>query len=165
MRRLPQRLTIPLTILLTTLFCLVLLPLLSSQRHDSLLFDSTTWRGRTRRPNPSRIARVTMTFNAEGDDMWERGIALQQRHADTHGYPLFVLRRELLPTYWSKPAYLLSIMLRECEKPEAERLQWLLYVIQAPLFAFLFLSCPVLSCPVLSCPVLSSPCVALPGEQ
>lgn len=128
MRRLPQRLTIPLTVLLTTLFCLVLLPLLSPQRHASLL-DPTTWRGRTTPPNTSRIARVTVSFNAEGDDIWARAIALQQRHADTHGYPLFVLRRELLPSYWSKPAYLLSVMLRECEKPEAERLRWLLYVL------------------------------------
>ena len=127
MRRLSPRLAIPLTILLTTLFCLVLLPLLSQQRHTSLL-DPTTWRARTTPANPARIARVTMSFNADADDIWARAISLHQRHADAHGYPLFVLRRELLPTYWSKPAYVLSVMLRECEKPEAERLQWLLYV-------------------------------------
>jgi hypothetical protein len=36
-----------------------------------------------------------------------------------------VLRRQLLPGFWSKPAYILSRLLEEMAKEEADRLEWI----------------------------------------
>lgn len=76
---------------------------------------------------PSRIARLSISFGEPDNPVWQRLLALQTRHAQRHAYPMYILRRELLPAYWSKPAWLLSVMLAECAKPPDNRLDWLLY--------------------------------------
>lgn len=74
----------------------------------------------------TRIGKCTILFRGNG--FWERCIRTHEQHDKRHGYRLHVLRQELLDDVWSKPAYILSLLLRELAKPESERLEWLLWV-------------------------------------
>jgi hypothetical protein len=74
----------------------------------------------------TRIGKCTILFN--GKDYWERAIRTHEEHDKIHGYRLHVLRQKLLDDVWDKPAYILSLILRELSKPESERLQWLFWV-------------------------------------
>ncbi len=60
--------------------------------------------------------------------LYERALATHETHNGNFGYPFYVLREQILPGYWSKPAYLLRLLLSELERPEAERLKWLVWV-------------------------------------
>ncbi|KAB8349688.1 hypothetical protein FH972_023704 [Carpinus fangiana] len=60
--------------------------------------------------------------------LYERALRTHTAHNRLHNYQMFVLRESILDDVWTKPAYILSIILRELAKPEAERLQWLLWV-------------------------------------
>lgn len=84
----------------------------------------------TRKPavERSRIAKVTMGVGDQLPEVYNRTLAKHVEHSGRYGYETYVLRKPLLEGFWSKPAYLLSIMLSEMEKPEDERLEWLLYV-------------------------------------
>lgn len=62
------------------------------------------------------------------DSLYERALATHHQHNANFGYSFFVLRKQILPDFWSKPAYILQLLLSELEKPEAERLQWLVWV-------------------------------------
>lgn len=73
-----------------------------------------------------RIGKCTILFN--GNAFWERAIRTHERHNREHGYRLHVLRQHLMDDVWSKPAYILSLVLRELAKPESERLEWLFWV-------------------------------------
>ncbi|GAB7364758.1 hypothetical protein MBLNU230_g5556t1 [Neophaeotheca triangularis] len=73
-----------------------------------------------------RIGKCTVLFN--GNSYWERAIRTHESHDRIHGYRLHILRQQLLDDVWSKPAYILSILLRELSKPPADRLDWLLWV-------------------------------------
>lgn len=73
-----------------------------------------------------RIGKCTIMFN--GNSYWERAIRTHERHNKEHGYRLHVLRQRIMDDVWSKPAYILSLLLRELAKPESERLDWLLWV-------------------------------------
>lgn len=59
-------------------------------------------------------------------ESYERAFRLHEAHDRLHGYKSFVLREQMLEGFWSKPAYILSLLLQEMAKPELERLQWLL---------------------------------------
>lgn len=74
----------------------------------------------------TRIGKCTILFN--GDSYWERAIRTHEIHDKIHGYRLHVLRQSLMDDVWSKPAYVLSLLLREMSKPEGERLEWLIWV-------------------------------------
>ncbi|KAI5358868.1 putative Heat shock protein 70kD domain superfamily [Septoria linicola] len=74
----------------------------------------------------TRIGKCTILFY--GNSAWERAIRTHERHDREHGYRLHVLRQQILDDVWSKPAYILSLLLRELAKPESERLEWLLWV-------------------------------------
>lgn len=71
-----------------------------------------------------------MLMVGDYSDIYERALHTHQNHCDQHGYPLFVQRQSLVEgeIYWSKPAYLLSVLLRELGNPDNERLQWLMWV-------------------------------------
>ncbi|CAK4012245.1 glycosyltransferase family 34 [Lecanosticta acicola] len=73
-----------------------------------------------------RIGKCTILFN--GNSFWERAIRTHERHDREHGYRLHVLRQHLMDDVWSKPAYILSLLLRELAKPDHERLEWLFWV-------------------------------------
>lgn len=74
----------------------------------------------------TRVGKCTILFN--GNSFWERAIRTHEEHDRLHGYRLHVLRQQLLDDVWSKPAYILSLLLRELSKPESERLDWLFWV-------------------------------------
>ena len=74
----------------------------------------------------TRIGKCTVLFN--GNSYWERALRSHEDHDALHGYRLHVLRQQLLDDVWSKPAYVLSLLLRELPKPESERLEWLFWV-------------------------------------
>ncbi|KAI7497856.1 glycosyltransferase family 34 protein [Hortaea werneckii] len=74
----------------------------------------------------TRIGKCTILFN--GNSFWERSIQTHEQHDKIHGYRLHVLRQKLLDDVWDKPAYILSLLLRELAKPNAERLEWLFWV-------------------------------------
>ena len=76
----------------------------------------------------SLIAKVTILFHGK-DPTYVRAVQSHQAHNRRFGYPLFVLRHGILDGIWSKPAYLLAILLEELRKPEAHRLKWLLYAV------------------------------------
>ena len=73
-----------------------------------------------------RIGKATVLFS--GNMFWERCIRTHERHDKEHGYRLYVLRQQLIDDVWSKPAYILSLLLREMSKHQSERLDWLFWV-------------------------------------
>jgi hypothetical protein len=75
----------------------------------------------------SLVGKVHAVFG-EPNPVYERALKLHEAHADARGHPMFVLRERILSGLWSKPAYILSVMLQELAKPEGQRLEWLLYV-------------------------------------
>ncbi|OQO08809.1 hypothetical protein B0A48_05699 [Cryoendolithus antarcticus] len=74
----------------------------------------------------TRVGKCTILFN--GNSYWERAIRTHEQHDRIHGYRLHVLRQHLMDDVWSKPAYILSLLLRELAKPDSERLDWLFWV-------------------------------------
>jgi hypothetical protein len=72
----------------------------------------------------SLIAKVTILFHGK-DPTYIRAIQTHQAHNRRFGYPLLILRHGILDGIWSKPAYLLAILLEELRKPNGHRLQWL----------------------------------------
>lgn len=74
----------------------------------------------------TRIGKCTIVFG--GSSIYERTVKTHALHNKLHGYPLYVLRQSIMDDVWSKPAYILSLLLRELAKPQEERLEWLLWV-------------------------------------
>ena len=75
----------------------------------------------------SLIGKVTILFHGR-DPTYIRAIQTHQAHNRLHGYPLLALRHAILDGIWSKPAYLLAVLLEEMRKPDGQRLKWLLCV-------------------------------------
>ena len=74
----------------------------------------------------SLIGKVTILFHGK-DPTYIRAIQTHQAHSKLHGYPLLALRHAILDGIWSKPAYILAVILEELRKPDGQRLKWLLY--------------------------------------
>ena len=79
-----------------------------------------------------KVGKVSILFGGR-NPTYERALRTQEVHNDMHGYPMFVLRQMILDDVWSKPAYILSVLLAEMAKPEHERLEWLVYVYFSPM--------------------------------
>jgi hypothetical protein len=75
----------------------------------------------------SVVGKVHAVFG-EPNPSYERALALQKAHAALHRHPLFLLRKRITSGLWNKPAFILSTILQELEKPEEKRLKWLMYV-------------------------------------
>ena len=84
------------------------------------------WQGRDIETE-SLIGKVTILFHGR-DPTYIRAIQTHQAHNRRHGYPLLALRHGILDGIWSKPAYILAILLEELRKPDGQRLKWLLCV-------------------------------------
>ena len=80
-----------------------------------------------------QVGKVHAVFG-EPNPVYERALRLHEAHSDLMGHPMFVLRERLLSGLWSKPAFILSIMLQELAKPEDKRLKWLLYASSSVLW-------------------------------
>lgn len=96
---------------------------------DKLLYQHRTTRQSADqyRINNSSIAKVSMLYGGP-NPLYERALATHDAHNEKFGYPFYVLREQTLPGYWSKPAYLLRLLLTELEKPKSQRLEWLVWV-------------------------------------
>lgn len=89
----------------------------------------------------SRIAKVTVAANTLNTSVIHQALRTHQVQNELHGYTHFITTGELVSDLsendsqgrprgaWSKPAYLLSLIVAELTKPESERLEWLLYVV------------------------------------
>ena len=84
---------------------------------------STNW---TTTPARADIGKVTILFGGT-NPTYERAVRTHEVHNKRFGYPLHILRHGILSDVWTKPAYILSLLLKELSKPEHERLKWLLY--------------------------------------
>lgn len=82
------------------------------------------WQGREVQAE-SLIGKVTILFHGK-DPTYIRAIQTHQAHNRLHGYPLLALRHAILEDIWSKPAYILAVLLEELRKPDGQRLRWLL---------------------------------------
>ncbi len=92
----------------------------------------------------SRIAKVTVAANKLDSEVIHRALQTHKLHNARHGYKHFIAMNEAVSGLiendrykrprgaWTKPAYLLAILVDELQKPESERLEWLLYVIPPP---------------------------------
>jgi len=74
-----------------------------------------------------RVGKCTILFGAR-NPTYERALQTHMAHNEAHGYPLHVLRTSMLDDVWSKPAYILHLLLAELAKPAELRLEWLLWV-------------------------------------
>lgn len=69
--------------------------------------------------------KVTALFGAQ-NELYEAAVRTHEEHNALHGYELKVLRERIVGSFWSKPAYLLSLVVSELAKPEAERKEWIM---------------------------------------
>lgn len=88
----------------------------------------------------SRIAKVTVAVNTLNSSIIHHALHTHKVQNDLHGYIHHIATDEVVGDMsesdpkgrprgaWSKPAYLLSIIVTELTKPESERLKWVLYV-------------------------------------
>lgn len=86
----------------------------------------------------SRIGKVTVAANQLDSDTITRALKTHERHNVRHGYVHYIARNQVVGSLiendrlgrpqgaWTKPAYLLAILVDELQKPEEERLEWLL---------------------------------------
>lgn len=77
-------------------------------------------------PEPPYIVKVTMLYG-EPNEVYERALQSHIEHGQLHNYPVKVLRQKMLGRLWTKPAYLLSIVLDEFTKPPDERIEWIFW--------------------------------------
>jgi hypothetical protein len=85
---------------------------------------------------PSKIAKVSVTVNALNSTIVADALRSHQVQNRLHGYQHFIQTEAVVTEKedprgrpsgaWNKPAYLLSLLLAEMEKPVEERLEWLL---------------------------------------
>ncbi len=60
------------------------------------------------------------------NDLYERAIQSHERHARRHGYPMYVLRRDISQGYWNKPMFIQAIIIQELCKPAEDRAEWVM---------------------------------------
>jgi hypothetical protein len=76
----------------------------------------------------SPVLKVSM-FYGDPEPFYLRAFKSHEHHAQRWGGAMKVLRRDLVGGLWNKPAYLLSLVLQELEKPQSERVKWLMFVL------------------------------------
>jgi len=105
----------------------------------------------------ARVGKVTVAANTLNSPVIHRALKTHARHNEIHGYAHHVAMNEAVSGLiendrhhrprgaWTKPAYLLSVLVMELEKPEEERLKWIYWFdadtvilnMQTPLELFL----------------------------
>ncbi|GAB7356091.1 hypothetical protein MBLNU459_g6698t2 [Dothideomycetes sp. NU459] len=76
---------------------------------------------------PLRIKKVSAIFG-EHNDLYEAALKTHEKHNELHGYQMQTLRERIINNFWSKPAYLLSVLVEELAKPLDQRNDWLVWV-------------------------------------
>lgn len=86
----------------------------------------------------AKVAKVGVAVNALDIPVVHRAFKTHQVHNEMHGYPHFIADKEVVSDLidndrmhrgsgaYTKPAYLLAIIITELLKPESERLEWIL---------------------------------------
>ncbi|KKY20441.1 putative galactosyl transferase gma12 mnn10 family protein [Diplodia seriata] len=77
--------------------------------------------------SPVRMAKVSVLYG-DVDATYERALRTHELHNRIHGLRGLVLREQVVDGVWNKPAYILSILAAELQKPATARLEWLLWV-------------------------------------
>ncbi|GIK05255.1 hypothetical protein Aspvir_009359 [Aspergillus viridinutans] len=72
------------------------------------------------------IAKVSILYG-DSKPAYERALRTHEEHNRLHCYSMRLLRTPILDGYWTKPAYILSVLLDELGKPVDERLRWLMW--------------------------------------
>jgi hypothetical protein len=93
---------------------------------STICYDGTEQQLLVAETRNATIGKATMLYGQQSP-VYERALQTHLQHAETHGYPVFVLREKLLGRLWTKAAYILSIILNELQKPAGDRLQWLFW--------------------------------------
>lgn len=85
----------------------------------------------------SKIAKVTLLLNVTEAPYLNRAVETHEVHNKRYGYQYFIGTTPLVSkshdpygiksAKWTKPAYLLAVMLDQLRKAKVERLEWLLY--------------------------------------
>ena len=82
-------------------------------------------------PDPDESTRPflikLMMLTSWDQSAYERAIRLHASHSRIHNYPMSVNRQPILSDVWTKPAYILSCLLRELAKEPGERAGWLFW--------------------------------------
>jgi hypothetical protein len=88
--------------------------------------------------NVTRIAKATVATNTLNNSIIRQALRTHQVQNELHGYIHHITTEELVSDLsehdtkgrprgaWSKPAYLLGLIVAELTKPESERLEWIL---------------------------------------
>ena len=63
----------------------------------------------------------------EDDALYNDAIASHAEHDRLHGYEMNVVRGKIVNAQRSRPAYLLSLLVRELAKGADERDEWIMY--------------------------------------
>ena len=70
-------------------------------------------------PPPIRIVKVSVLFG-DNSSAKQRALRTHEVHNRMHGYEMAVARRSILDDAWTKPAYVLPIILRDLARPDGE---------------------------------------------
>lgn len=76
---------------------------------------------------PIRIGMATALFG-DTPDHYQKAIQAHYLYALIHNNPLHVLCDPVIDSLWNKPAFILSLILEELQRPHSQRLEWLLWV-------------------------------------
>ncbi|KIW35734.1 uncharacterized protein PV06_11925 [Exophiala oligosperma] len=74
-----------------------------------------------------RIGKCTILYNRDSAS-YDKALRKHADHCNLHGYAFHLLHHTMLDDVWTKPAYVLSLLLSELEKPADDRLEWLMWV-------------------------------------
>ncbi|KAG4440062.1 hypothetical protein IFR05_004455 [Cadophora sp. M221] len=129
-------------IIIIVLLCTIIASLATYVHHfqnNSHSFD--TWQSRiislnplfrgpdTYTPERSKpyIGKVSILYG-DRKPAYERALKTHEEHNRIHNYRMHLLRHSILDGYWTKPAYILSLLLLELGKEKEDRLSWLFWV-------------------------------------
>jgi hypothetical protein len=115
--------------------------LFSSSENDTVPDAATNIHSETERKPAgplSRIGKVTVATNKLNSPLIDRALQTHAVQNDIHGYLHFIAENQAVSGLiendqkhrpqgaWTKPAYMMSIIVAELQRPEEERLEWLL---------------------------------------
>lgn len=61
------------------------------------------------------------------EDVYSRAMKTHQIHAERHGYGLHILQQSVAHHYWNKLYWILTVLVEELAKPEADRVKWMMW--------------------------------------
>lgn len=96
-------------------------PRLSAHDPVSVIYDPRT--EPNYRPGRPDVAKVSMLYGE--NELYMRALDTHVRHARRHGYPAYVLRKDLIDGVWNKLLYLIYVMVAEMHKGE-EGARWVM---------------------------------------